>query len=207
MSSPQGAASSRSETADAITVIIIGVLGAVAVIVTAIFRAVGTFRPDGVAWTLNVDDTPAEATVGSGAVTVRGYVEQLMVIVPDLNAVSSFAIGASIAVWACTALIVIASVMFVAWSFLRGRFFVSATARAFGVIGWSIVLGTGVVMALDTLGGNGVLAAVGAGDLGQVRPTELWAYAPAFAIGVSVGIVAVAFRRGVRLQRETDLLV
>jgi hypothetical protein len=188
-------------------VIIIGVLGAIAVIVTAIFRAVGTFRADGVAWTLNVDDAPAEATIGSGAVTVTGVVEQLMVIVHDLNAVSSIAIGASIAAWACTALIVIASVMFVAWSFLRGRFFVSATARAFGVIGWSIVLGTGVVMSLDTLGGNGVLAAVGAGDLGQVRPTELWAYAPAFAIGVSVGIVAVAFRRGVRLQRETDLLV
>lgn len=207
MAKRQGAASSRSEAADAITVIVIGVLGAVAVIVAAVMRAVSTFRPAGIAWTLNVDDAPAEATVGSGAVSVSGIAEQLTAIVPDVNTLSRFAIGASIAVWACTALLVIASVMFVAWSFLRGRFFVPATARAFGVIGWSIVLGTGAVMTLDTLGGNGVLAALGAGDLGQVRATEVWAYAPAWAIGVCVGIVAVAFRRGVRLQRETELLV
>jgi len=207
MAEQRDAASTRSETADAVTVIVIGVLAAVVVIVATVLRATDVFRPDGIAWTFAVDQAPVAATLDSGAASVDGLITQALVIAPGVNAVSVTAIALSIAAGAIAALLVIAAVVFVAFSLLRGRIFVPATARAFDVIGWSIVLGAAAVLFFDTLGRNGVLAAIGAENVGADFGTQFWTFAPAWAAGVSVGIVARAFRRGTRLQRETDLLV
>ncbi|GAA5212317.1 hypothetical protein [Microbacterium kyungheense] len=207
MAERQDAASTRSETADAVTVIVIGALAAVVVIVAAVLRAVDVFRPGGIAWTFDVDQVPVDASLGSETAGVEGFITQALVIAPGVNAVSVTAIVLSIVVGAIAALLVIAAVVFVAFSLLRGRIFVPATARAFDVIGWSIVLGAGAVLFFDTLGRNGVLAAIGAEDVGADLGAQFWAFAPAWAAGVSVGIVGRAFRRGVRLQRDTEGLV
>ncbi|MBD3941389.1 DUF2975 domain-containing protein [Microbacterium sp. NEAU-LLC] len=203
----QDAASTRSETADAVTVIVVGALAAIVVVAAAGMRAVDVFRPGGIAWTFDVDQVPIDAKLDSETAGVQGFMTQAEVIAPGVNAVSVTAIVLSIVLGALAALLVIAAVMFVAFSLLRGRIFMPATARAFDVIGWAIVLGAAAVMFFDTLGRNGVLAALGAEDVGADLGAQFWAFAPAWAAGVSVGIVARAFRRGVRLQRETDLLV
>lgn len=59
---------------------------------------------------------------------------------------------------------------------------------------------------LETMGRNGVTAALGLGDGEPVHPIEFWAIAPIFATGVTVGLIAVAFRRGIRLQQEMVVL-
>ena len=91
-------------------------------------------------------------------------------------------------------------------TFLRGGFFVTATARAFDVIGWTLLIGGVGVMSFDTLARNGVLAAVGI-EGEPIHPTEFAAFAPVWAIAVAVGLLGHAFRRGIRLQDDSRGLV
>lgn len=197
----------RSDAADAVTVLLLGAGAVVGVALLTALRFLDVFREDGIAWTIDVDDVPTEATLGSGAATVGGIAENLLVIAPGVGGWAQTAIVASILLWALAVLTVISAVMFVAWRSLRGRLFAPATARAFDVIGWTIVGGALLVLVLENIGRNGVLDAIGASGAEPLHPLEFWAYAPAWIIGTAVGIVAVAFRRGIRLQRDTDGLV
>jgi hypothetical protein len=199
-------APTRSERADAITVILYAAAALVIVGVATALRVLDTFREGGIAWSIPIDETPVEATADAGTVPVEGVAQQVLVLAADANAVSTAAIVAAIALWALAALAIIGAVMIVAWNFLRGRFFVRGNARAFDVIGWTLVLAPITIVMLETMGRNGVTAALGMGAGEPVHPIEFWSIAPIFATGVTVGLIAVAFRRGVRVQQERDAL-
>lgn len=196
------AAPTRSETADAITVILYAAAALVTVAFATILRVAGTFRETGIAWTVPIDQQPISATTDSGAISIEGFADEAMVIADGVNAASVTAIIAAIALWALAAVAVIAAVTLVAWNFLRGRFFVRPNARAFDVIGWTLVGAPILIVMLETMGRNGVTSALGIGDGEPVHPIEFWSVAPIFATGVTVGLIAVAFRRGIRLQNE-----
>ena len=106
-----------------------------------------------------------------------------------------------------TALVVIGAVMLVASNFLRGRVFVRGNAWAFTIMGWMLSIAPLVIVGLDNIARNGVLAAAGFGGGETVHPIEFWAAIPVVAGGIAVGLIAVAFRRGIRLQKETEGLV
>ncbi|MFK4115007.1 hypothetical protein ACI2K6_10290 [Microbacterium sp. NPDC006705] len=197
----------RSDAADAIAVLMLGLGAAITVVLTVIARFMNVFREAGVAWRIDIDDEPFSASVGSGAGYVDGIVENALVIAREVDGGTAVALAGSIIAWGVASLVVIAAVMYVARSFLRGRLFVPATARAFDVIGWSIVSGALVILVLENIGRNGILAALGVDDVEPLHFLDFWAYAPAWAIGVAVGLIAIAFRRGVRLQRDTEGLV
>lgn len=192
----------RSETADAITVILYAAAALVTVAFATILRVAGTFRDSGIAWSIPIDEQPISATTDSGAISVEGIAQDAMVFATGVNAVSVGAIIAAISLWALAALLVIGSVTLVAWNFLRGRFFVRGNARAFDVIGWTLVVAPILIVMFETMGRNGVTSALGLGDGEPVHPIEFWSVAPIFATGVTVGLIAVAFRRGIRLQNE-----
>lgn len=196
----------RSERADAITVILYAAAALVTVGIATVLRVGSTFRDDGIAWTLPVDEQPISATTDSGQISIEGIAQEAMVFATGVNSVSIAAIVAAIALWALAAVAVIGAVTLVAWNFLRGRFFVAGNARAFDVIGWTLVLAPMAIVMLETMGRNGVTAALGLGDGEPVHPIEFWAIAPIFATGVTVGLIAVAFRRGIRLQQEKVVL-
>lgn len=196
------AAPTRSETADAITVILYAAAALVTVAFATILRVASTFRETGIAWTVPIDQQPISATTDSGAISIEGFADEAMVIADGVNAASVTAIIAAIALWALAAVAVIAAVTLVAWNFLRGRFFVRPNARAFDVIGWTLVGAPILIVMLETMGRNGVTSALGIGDGEPVHPIEFWSVAPIFATGVTVGLIAVAFRRGIRLQNE-----
>lgn len=200
------AAPTRSETADAITVILYAAAALVTVAFATILRVAGTFRETGIAWTVPIDQQPISATTDSGAISIEGFADEAMVIADGVNAASVTAIIAAIALWALAAVAVIAAVTLVAWNFLRGRFFVRPNARAFDVIGWTLVGAPILIVMLETMGRNGVTSALGIGDGEPVHPIEFWSVAPIFATGVTVGLIAVAFRRGIRLQQEKAAL-
>lgn len=200
------AAPTRSETADAITVILYAAAALVTVAFATILRVAGTFRETGIAWTVPIDQQPISATTDSGAISIEGFADEAMVIADGVNAASVTAIVAAIALWALAAVAVIAAVTLVAWNFLRGRFFVRPNARAFDVIGWTLVGAPILIVMLETMGRNGVTSALGIGDGEPVHPIEFWSVAPIFATGVTVGLIAVAFRRGIRLQQEKAAL-
>lgn len=195
-------APTRSETADAITVILYAAAALVTVAFATILRVASTFRETGIAWRVPIDQQPISATTDSGAISIEGFADEAMVIADGVNAASVTAIIAAIALWALAAVAVIAAVTLVAWNFLRGRFFVRPNARAFDVIGWTLVGAPILIVMLETMGRNGVTSALGIGDGEPVHPIEFWSVAPIFATGVTVGLIAVAFRRGIRLQNE-----
>ncbi|MBE7953196.1 hypothetical protein ABTZ44_09180 [Microbacterium oxydans] len=192
----------RSETADAITVILYAAAALVAVAFATILRVAGTFRDSGIAWSIPIDEQPISATTDSGAISVEGIAQDAMVFATGVNTVSVGAIIAAITLWALAALLVIGSVTLVAWNFLRGRFFVRGNARAFDVIGWTLVVAPILIVMFETMGRNGVTSALGLGEGEPAHPIEFWSVAPIFATGVTVGLIAVAFRRGIRLQNE-----
>lgn len=196
----------RSERADAITVILYAAAALVTVGLATTLRVGSTFRDDGIAWTLPIDEQPISATTDSGQISIEGIAQEAMVFATGVNSVSIAAIVAAIALWALAAVAVIGAVTLVAWNFLRGRFFVAGNARAFDVIGWTLVLAPMAIVMLETMGRNGVTAALGLGDGEPVHPIEFWAVAPIFATGVTIGLIAVAFRRGIRLQQEKVVL-
>lgn len=192
----------RSETADAIAVILYAAAALVTVAFATILRVAGTFRDSGIAWSIPIDEQPISATTDSGAISVEGIAQDAMVFATGVNAVSVAAIIAAISLWALAALLVIGSVTLVAWNFLRGRFFVRGNARAFDVIGWTLVVAPILIVMFETMGRNGVTSALGLGEGEPAHPLEFWSVAPIFATGVTVGLIAVAFRRGIRLQNE-----
>ncbi|QYM63874.1 hypothetical protein [Microbacterium sp. Se5.02b] len=192
----------RSEKADAITVILYAAVALITVGLATVLRVGGTFRETGVAWTVPIDQQPISATTDSGTISVEGLADEALVIAADVNAVSTMAIIAAIVLWALAAIVVIAAVTLVAWNFLRGRFFVRPNVRAFTAIGWTLVGAPILIVMLETTGRNGVTAALGIGDGEPAHPLEFWTIAPFFATGVTVGLIAVAFRRGIRLQQE-----
>lgn len=196
----------RSERADAITVILYAAAALVTVGIATVLRVGSTFRDDGIAWSLPIDEQPISATTDSGQISIEGIAQEAMVFATGVNGVSIAAIVAAIALWALAAVAVIGAVTLVAWNFLRGRFFVAGNARAFDVIGWTLVLAPMAIVMLETMGRNGVTAALGLGDGEPVHPIEFWAIASIFATGVTVGLIAVAFRRGIRLQQEKVVL-
>lgn len=200
------ATTTRSERTDAITVILYAAAALVTVGIATVLRVGSTFRDDGIAWSLPIDEQPISATTDSGQISIEGIAQEAMVFATGVNGVSIAAIVAAIALWALAAVAVIGAVTLVAWNFLRGRFFVAGNARAFDVIGWTLVLAPMAIVMLETMGRNGVTAALGLGDGEPVHPIEFWAIAPIFATGVTVGLIAVAFRRGIRLQQEKVVL-
>lgn len=196
----------RSERADAITVILYAAAALVTVGLATTLRVGSTFRDAGIAWSIPIDEQPISATTDSGQISIEGIAQEAMVFATGVNGVSIAAIVAAIALWALAAVAVIGAVTLVAWNFLRGRFFVAGNARAFDVIGWTLVLAPMAIVMLETMGRNGVTAALSLGDGEPVHPIEFWAVAPIFATGVTVGLIAVAFRRGIRLQQEKVVL-
>ena len=60
---------------------------------------------------------------------------------------------------------------------------------------------------LDTLGRNGVLAAAGIADYYPPSHALTEQFAPIWIGAVVLSLIAIAFRRGIRLQRDTEGLV
>nr|WP_314840765.1 hypothetical protein [uncultured Microbacterium sp.] len=198
--------STRPERTDAVTVIFYAIASIVIVGVATWLRVVQTFRADGIAWVVPIDEMPIEGTADSGGTAIRGIAQEVLIVAPDVNAVSIAAIVAAIAVWALSALLIIGCVLTLAANFLRARFFVAANVRALVATGWTLVAAPVVILLLETMGRNGVLSAVGIGAGEPTHPAEFWAILPVFGIGIAVGLIAVAFRRGIRTQQENATL-
>lgn len=200
-------ATTRSEYADAATVLVYGAATAIIVGIGIVSRAISIFRPDGIAWTIPVDEAPVQATLDSGTLPVDGIVQEVMVIAPDVNTVSIACIIAALVVTAISAVLVIGSVIFVARNFLVGKFFVRANVIALNTIGFTVSIAPLIVLGLEHMGQNGILAAIGLADAETIHPVQLWGILPILAIGIALGLVSRAFSRGIALQKEAEGLV
>ena len=98
----------RSQSADAITVILFGAAAVIVTAISTVLRVLSTFRDQGIAWSIPIDEQPIDATVDSGAVSVQGIAQHAMVFATGVDAASTAAIIGSLALWAIAPLIVIA---------------------------------------------------------------------------------------------------
>jgi hypothetical protein len=196
----------RSEFADAVTVILFAVAALIVVGVSTVLRVAGTFRDAGIAWVIPIDEQPISATTDSGAVSIEGVAQEAMVFVTRVDGPAVAAIIGAIALSTLAAVLIIGAVVLIAWNFLRGRFFTVGNARSLDVIGWTLVLAPMLIVMLETVGRNGVTRALGIGEGEPTHPLDFWSVMPFFATGVTIGLIAVALRRGIRLQQEKELL-
>ena len=195
------------ERTDIVWMVIAGGIAMVAIAAEGSARFARTFTPAGIAWSFPIEETEVAAAITADGEPVSGAATALTVHVTDVNVVSAVSIGASLVLQVLIALAIIGLVLSLGAVFLRGRFFVPATARLIDAIALVLAFGTIVVLGLDTFGRNGVLAALGQGEGEPLHPATFWSYAPVWFAALAIGVLGVAFRRGLRLQRDTEGLV
>lgn len=191
-------------TGEAISVIVGGVLAAAVVVTTATWRAVETFRPEGLAWTLPIEGQRIEAIVEPDRMPVSGLAESLTIVSPAADALAYAATAASILLWALTALTVIGGIVHLAWNVLRGRVFSRTTVRDLNLICGALVGGAALIYVCDDLTRRTLLASLEIGEAMRPAPVGFWI---SWAVGFTTGLLAYAFRRGLQLQRDTEGLV
>lgn len=200
---------------DATAVLTLSVVAAVAVISLAISEFARRFVPGGIVWTLPIQaqEITAEGLTDYGAdgaipaKAVSGVANRIDVIVSGVNPISTGSLALAITVAAIAALIVIASTARVTWSVLRGAFFTRTTSRSLTTALWSGAGGAFAAFALWHFAANGVTAVLGVRAADTGSPTWWgWYWLVLFAF-TAFGLVDIALRRAVRLQRETEGLV
>lgn len=197
-----------SDQRDAATVITVGILAGAGVLFWGVSRAIHTFgSPLGIAWSIPIDEMPMNVTVGSSTGSVDVIVHDGTVHSDKVNPLSVTMIALSLVVSVLTALVVIACVLYLARSALRASMFTEGAVRAWNLIGWALIAGGVLMLFGDLLGGNGVLAAVGLQDAEVSGSGGFLRYAPMWAIGIACGLMSIAFRRGLRLQKDMEGLV
>lgn len=188
------------------TLAVSGVL-AVIVLVAAVIRWLETFTPEGTSVPVPFAFVPAELTPSDGLPPTAVDVTWGNVSAEGTNLLSVLSLAASIVVGAVAGLTVIALFAVLALRFLRGRFFDATNPRVLDAAGWTMFAGALAVYFLDTLGRNGVLAAAGLADFDPNSWALVW---PFFAVWIGatvLGLLSLAFRRGIRLQRDSEGLV
>ena len=188
------------------TLVVAGVVAAI-VVVTSVLRWFETFTLDGVSVPVPFAGVPADFAPADGLPETTVRVTEGDLIAEGVNAVSTVSIGASIIVGAIAWLVVIALFGTLALRFLRGRFFDPTNPRLLDAAGWTMFGGALAVYFLDTFGRNGVLAAAGLGDFQPNSWALTASFIPIWIAATVLGLISLAFRRGIRLQRDTDGLV
>ncbi|QEW01865.1 hypothetical protein [Microbacterium lushaniae] len=187
----------------------LGASGVLAVIVlfAAVIRWMGTFTPAGTSVSVPFNGVPAELPPSDGLPPTAVDVTWGDVSAEGVNLLSVLSLGVSILVGAAAALTVIVLFAVLALRFLRGRFFDATNPRLLDAAGWIMFAGALVVYFLDTLGRNGVLAAAGLADFDPNSWALAWPFFAVWIAATVLGLLSLAFRRGIRLQQDSEGLV
>lgn len=181
-------------------------LTAFAVVLAAVVRIAEVFRPEGVAVRLPLADAPATLTIDGASAAAAYTATDATVLVPDAGAGTLAWFTASIGVAAVAALVVLGALIRLALAFQSGRLFTRTTVRALTLIGGVLFAGSCIVMLTDALGRSGAYATLGI-PYEPIGMLELVPYLPAWIAAIAVAMLAGAFERGQRMQRDTEGLV
>ena len=196
----------RNERADLWAAVIVGAIAAVAVVVIAAIRVAGLFTPEGISVAVPIAGVSAELPLGPGGAPVAGAVTEARLVVGDVDALSISSLVGAIVVSAVAYLLTIGFTVKLSINLMRGRAFSRQNSRL--VYGISIVVMAGALAStlLEIMGLNGVYAALGGPEFdGHIA--LYWANWPIYLAAIGLGILAIAFRVGERLQRDAEGLV
>ncbi|WP_243756004.1 hypothetical protein [Agrococcus sp. TF02-05] len=149
--------------------------------------------------------TDAGARIAAGAPELPIEIETARLVVPDPTMTTVVPLVLEQVLLGLVVLIVIACLLAVAASIMRGRVFSSANTRLVGAAGAAAILGAWLVPLCATVGANDAIAQLlGSGFVGAVFVVEPFALV---SIAFVVAIAITTFGVGDRLRRDTDGLV
>lgn len=201
---------SKKDKRDVLSVMIFGAIAAVAVIVIAINDIAGMFSLQGFVVTARfpgVDAAlPAPVSAGTEPLVLDASITEARFLAPDIPLLSAAGFVAAVVFLTLTYIVVIACVLGVSRNLIRGRAFASSNSRYIFTASITLFVGTLLAYMGTTFGINGAFASVGyLGNASQANmPASYW---PSLFLAIALSVIAIAFRAGERLQRDTEGLV
>ena len=195
---------SRSDLVDLWTIIVVASVVAAFTIGFAITRLAGILPNSGVEVLVPFADTTAQAPIGPGGSMVPVEIDQAVLTVSGLPTVVVVLLCLAVAIDALTVLAIVACLGILCRNLMRGRAFSRTNTRLAVTTSIVLVAGTAIGGLFQTIGINGAFATVS--DYGYENMTVTGSLVPYFA-AIGLAAVALAFKAGERLQRETDGLV
>lgn len=196
----------RKDRTDLWTTIVFAAIAAVVTVVVTVIRLLDLFAVDGIAATARVDGVQAGLPIGPGGASVTGRIHELSFTAADIPALSAGSYAAAIIITGLTYLVVIACILRFCLNLMLGQAFTRQNTRLITAAAIIILAGTALTAFCNTMGANGAFASLGDGAVEPQTGTTTEYWVAMFAC-VALGAVAVAFRAGERMQRDTDGLV
>lgn len=195
---------SKSNRADLYATITVGLIVAVITIITATLRIVHVLPNTNVSVLVPLADTTTSLPLGPDGADVTVAIDQAAVTVSNMPPVVVASLVLSAICGALTVLIVTALICLLCRNMLGGTMFSRVNSRL--VWGSSVTIATGWLLGLllNTMGTNGAVATLSDNSFDKVVMTIDWL---PFVFAMMVGALALAFRAGERMQRDTDGLV
>ncbi|HKH09491.1 MAG TPA: hypothetical protein VKA62_11125 [Agromyces sp.] len=149
--------------------------------------------------------TPAQAAIGPDGTSVTVELDRAFLLTDELPTASLVSLVLAEIAFALTVAVVVACLVLLSASTLRGRVFSRRNTRLVGTAGTVGLLGAAAVPFFGNMAANGAFARISEGDFDNV----IIAVDPMpFVLGAFVvAIIGTAFAVGERLQRDTDGLV
>lgn len=193
-----------SSRTDIATTMVVGGIAAIAIIVALVLRLAEVLPNRSVPVRVWLDGEQAVLPVGSSGARVPVSVEGGTILVSGLPGITLTSVALEAAVPALAAVAIIACVLLLCRNLLSGRAFSPGNTRLVTAISLLIASGWALSLLFTTMANNGAVAAMSGGELDSATLQVDWV--PVLA-SMAVGAVAAAFRRGERLERDTDGLV
>lgn len=198
------ATQAKADRNDLLTAIIVGALVIGVLVYDGVQRLTTLFGTAGAVTVMApVPLQQITAAIGDGAVAL---VDSAILVADGVNVVSVVSLVLAIALRTLCLITVAALGVILCRRLLRGVVFDQVNARLTFVMSMGLLAAGLVGPWFENMGLNGVFAALG-GDYGDARWLLFRDGVPLFVAAIAVGVLVIVFRRGVRLQKETEGLV
>lgn len=198
------ATQAKADRNDLLTAIGVGAL-VIGVLVFDLVQRLGILfsTPGAVTVSAPIPQQQITAAIGAGTAAT---VDTASLAVADVNLVSVICLVIAIVVRALCLIAVAALGVAVCRRLLRGVVFDPLNARLTLIMSMALLAAGVIGPWFENMGLNGVFAALG-GEFGEARWLLLRDGVPLFVAAIAVGVLVIVFRRGVRLEKETEGLV
>ena len=196
----------RKDRSDLRATVVTAAAAAVATITITVIRLLDLFAVDGITATARVGGVPADLPIGPGGSSVAGRLHEITFTAAAIDPISAGSYAAAIIITGLAYLVVIACTLRFCLNLSRGKAFTKENTRLITITAITILAGTALAAFCNTMGANGAFASLGDGATNPDNSVTAGYWVATFA-SVALGAVAVAFRAGERLQRETEGLV
>lgn len=198
------ATQAKADRNDLLTAITVGALVIGVLVYDGVQRLVDLFgTPGAITVTTHVPTQQITAAIGDGTAATVG---SATLVVEGVNVISVICLVLAIALCALCLIAVAALGVVLCGRLLRGVVFDQVNARLTFAMSMGLLAAGLVGPWFENMGLNGVFAALG-GDYGDGRWLLFRDGIPLFVAAIAVGVLVIVFRRGARLQKETEGLV